>query len=77
MRDELSSTVVVVDRELCIGSGLCIVYAPDTFAHDAEEKATVRTTGGDPIEVIQTVVDACPTGALRMLPQPPRSVNCK
>jgi len=25
---------IAVDRELCLGSGMCIVYAPATFAHD-------------------------------------------
>ena len=33
---------VEVDRDLCMGSGVCIAYAPATFAHDAETKAVVK-----------------------------------
>ncbi len=37
---------IVVDRELCMGSGMCIVYAPGTFAHDDETKAVVDRPAG-------------------------------
>jgi ferredoxin len=55
---------IVVDRELCMGSGMCIMYAPETFTHDAETKAVVIDGPGDPVERIRTAVEACPTGAL-------------
>jgi ferredoxin len=55
---------IVVDRELCMGSGMCIVYAPGTFAHDDETKAVVVDPQGDPIESIRNAVQACPTGAI-------------
>ena len=55
----------IVDRELCMGSGMCIVYAAGTFAHDDETKAVVIDPAGDPIEAIRTAVEACPTSALR------------
>ena len=58
---------IVVDRELCMGSGMCIVYAPNTFAHDDETKAVVIDPPGDPIEAVRTAVEACPTGALRLV----------
>ena len=58
---------VTVDRELCMGSGTCIVYAPATFVHDDETKATVIDPPGDPLEAIRTAVEACPTSALRLL----------
>jgi ferredoxin len=57
---------IVVDRELCLGSGMCIVYAPGTFAHDEEAKAIVVDVKGDPIEAIRTAVEACPVGALSL-----------
>jgi len=57
---------ISVDRELCMGSGLCIVYAPNTFAHDDEAKAYVVDPHGDPIDALRTAVEACPTGALRL-----------
>jgi ferredoxin len=45
---------------------MCIVYAPGTFAHDAEAKAIVVDTEGDPVEAIRTAVEACPVGALSL-----------
>ena len=58
---------IVVDRELCMGSGMCIVYASGTFAHDEETKAIVVDPAGDPIEAIRNAVQACPTSALRLV----------
>ena len=58
---------VEVDRELCMGSGMCIVYAPATFAHDEQTKAVVVDPMGDPIDAIRNAVQACPTSALRLV----------
>jgi ferredoxin len=60
-------TEISVDRERCLGSGLCIVYAPNTFAHDDEAKAVVVDPTGDPVEAIRNAVEACPTSALRLV----------
>ncbi|MGH3971253.1 MAG: ferredoxin [Mycobacterium sp.] len=54
------------DRECCMGSGMCSVYAPGTFTQDAEAKVVVIDPAGDPIEAIQAAVEACPTGALQL-----------
>jgi ferredoxin len=59
--------VIAIDRELCMGSGMCLVYASGTFAHDDETKAIVVDPSGDPLEALMTAVEACPTGALRVL----------
>jgi ferredoxin len=56
-----------VDRDLCMGSGMCIVYAPATFAHDEHTKAVVVDPAGDPIDAIRNAVQACPTSALRLV----------
>ena len=58
---------IVVDRELCMGSGMCIVYAPNTFAHDDETKAVVIDPAGDPIDAILNAVQACPTSAIKIV----------
>ena len=58
---------IEVDRELCMGSGMCIVYAPATFEHDEHTKAVVVDPAGDPIDAIRNAVQACPTSALRLL----------
>jgi ferredoxin len=57
---------ITVDRERCMGSGMCVVYAPGTFAHDDQTKAIVVDPAGDPIDSIRTAVEACPTSALRL-----------
>ena len=57
---------IKVDRDLCMGSGMCIVYAPGTFAHDDETKAVVVDPAGDPIESIRNAVQACPTSAISL-----------
>jgi ferredoxin len=62
-----SNPNIVVDRELCMGSGMCIVYAPGTFAHDDQTKAVVVDPDGDPIESIRNAVQACPTSAIRIV----------
>jgi ferredoxin len=65
--EEVDSPVIAIDRDLCMGSGLCLVYAPATFAHDEETKAVVVDPTGDSIEALMTAAEACPTGALRVL----------
>lgn len=58
---------VVVDRDVCIGSGMCCTYAPGTFDIDDSAKSFVKDVNGDPIDAIRTAVEACPTGALRLI----------
>jgi ferredoxin len=61
---------ITVDRDLCMGSGMCIMYAPATFVHDDETKATILDPVGDPMEHILTALEACPTGALTLVSAP-------
>lgn len=55
-----------VDREMCMGSGVCIAFAPGTFAHDADTKAIVLEPAGDPVADIKAAVEGCPTGAIML-----------
>ncbi|MFL6073199.1 MAG: ferredoxin [Mycobacteriales bacterium] len=60
-------TALVVDRDRCIGSGLCEVIAPGYFAVDPDEGAvrlvaTPREVDAD----VAAAVDRCPSGALRL-----------
>jgi ferredoxin len=59
---------VTIDRELCIGSGVCIVYAPNTFEHDAEGKSTRCVGEPDDASTVRTAVEGCPTSALAFEP---------
>ncbi len=63
----VDTSVVTIDRQLCIGSGNCLVYAPDYFTQDDEAKAVLlagapRATSA----AVRTAVEACPTGALAL-----------
>jgi ferredoxin len=57
----------LADRELCLGTGICLTYAPGTFAHDDEGKVVVANLAGDPADAISAAVEACPTSALRLI----------
>ena len=56
-----------VDRTLCMGSGQCCWYAPNTFDQDDETIAIVTDPEGDPEEAIRTAVDSCPTQAISIV----------
>jgi ferredoxin len=58
---------VEVDREACMGSGMCIVYAPGSFEHDDETKAVFQQPPGDALDAVRTAIEACPTGALTLI----------
>jgi ferredoxin len=60
---------VTVDRELCMGSGLCLLYAPGTFTHDNEAKAVVLESPTDDIDAVRTAVTACPVAAIHLTEQ--------
>ncbi|MCL2582084.1 MAG: ferredoxin [Streptosporangiales bacterium] len=59
MADELA-----VNRDQCMGSGQCTYYAPNTFALDEEDIATVIDTSGDSAGKIQQAIDVCPTRSI-------------
>ncbi|HET9078055.1 MAG TPA: ferredoxin [Acidimicrobiales bacterium] len=70
MPDRPGDLSISVDRARCMGSGMCVMYAPATFGHDDHTKAVVLDAAGDPIESIRTAVEACPTGAITVLTDP-------
>ena len=59
---------ILADRDCCMGSGMCSVYAPGTFTQDAQARVVVLDTSTDSIEAIKTAVEACPIGALQLNP---------
>lgn len=58
---------ITIDREVCIGSGMCTVYAGATFTQDTEAKAVLLDPIGDDLAAIRTAVEACPTRALMLV----------
>jgi ferredoxin len=62
---ELSYTIEI-DRDVCMGSGVCVVYAARTFSIDDETKSTVIDPAGDLFEQIEAAASGCPTGAIKI-----------
>lgn len=58
---------VVIDRDKCMSSGVCVVYAPGTFSQDESAKAVVVDGAAEDLETVQVAVEACPTHALTLL----------
>ena len=58
---------VTIDRDVCIGSGMCTVYAGATFSQDGEAKAVLLEPAGDDLDTIRTAIEACPTRALALV----------
>jgi ferredoxin len=57
---------IAADRDTCIGSGMCTLYAPATFTQDDRAKVVVADPAGDDPEAVRTAVEACPTHALTL-----------
>ncbi|MEU4650189.1 ferredoxin [Nocardia fluminea] len=58
---------VLVDRTACLGCGVCLGYAPRTFAQDDSGQAVLQESPTDSLDQVQLAVQACPTGALRLV----------
>ena len=51
---------ICIDREQCIGDGLCVNEAPETFGLDDDQKAFVLDGPGDDLEYILAAANSCP-----------------
>ena len=63
-------TRIRIDRERCMGSGVCQFWAPATFNLDDDCKSVVIDPAGDPEPAIQHAADGCPTRAIELLEKP-------
>ncbi|MDQ8702786.1 ferredoxin [Streptomyces sp. LHD-70] len=59
---------VQVDRDRCMGAGMCALTAPGVFTQDDDGLSEVlpgrADGGGDPL--VREAVRACPVGAVRV-----------
>jgi len=55
---------IKVDRDVCMGSGQCSIYAPNTFDHDDDGIAFVVDQNGDSDDAVANAVTGCPTQAI-------------
>ncbi len=55
---------ICVDRDECIGDGMCVDEAPKTFAMDDDEKAFVVENPADNLEQILDAAKSCPVDVI-------------
>jgi ferredoxin len=55
---------IEINREVCMGSGNCLFWAPGVFDLDDEGIAIVVDPAGAPEDKILLAVDGCPTRAI-------------
>lgn len=56
---------IIVDKNLCLGCGTCVVMAPKTFRLGVDGKAEVIEPAGDKEETIKEAIDSCPVNAIK------------
>ena len=57
---------IAVDRDLCIGSAICVDLAPEVFQLDDTATATVVNPHGASDEELLQAARDCPTEAIRL-----------
>ncbi|MFF0530289.1 ferredoxin [Nocardia amikacinitolerans] len=60
---------LIVDRDRCIGAGMCALTAPAVFDQDDDNGLVlphVETPTPDQEDVVREAAAACPSGALRI-----------
>jgi len=55
---------IEIDRDACIGDGLCADEAPGTFEMDDDDIAVVISPDGDDPDTILEAAQACPSDAI-------------
>ncbi|HEY87845.1 MAG TPA: ferredoxin [Dehalococcoidia bacterium] len=55
---------VRVDRDLCIGVGNCVAYAPTVFTLDEENKAVVLDPSSVNDNTLLEAAESCPENAI-------------
>ena len=58
---------ITVDRETCIGDGLCCNDAPETFEMDDDQLAIVKEPPGDNREAILKAANSCPVESIKVV----------
>jgi ferredoxin len=59
---------IEIDREKCMASGNCSLWAPGVFDHDDEGIAIVVDPDGEPEDAVRTAATNCPVTAITVEP---------
>jgi ferredoxin len=55
---------ITIDKDKCVGAGVCVGLAPEVFQFDDDDKATVITPEGAPLEDVKEAEQRCPAQAI-------------
>ncbi len=58
---------IKINREICMGSGNCSFWAPETFDLDDDGVAIVTSLDGSPEEKVILAAQGCPTQAISII----------
>ncbi len=58
---------IKINREICMGSGTCSFWAPETFDLDDDGVAIVTSIDGSPEEKVILAAQGCPTQAISII----------
>ncbi len=64
---DASKLKITVDRETCIGDGLCCNDAPETFEMDDDQLAVVKDPVGDDLETVLEAANNCPVECITVV----------
>ncbi|MEU3193986.1 ferredoxin [Streptomyces sp. NPDC006992] len=57
---------VEVDRDLCVGSGMCVSSAPEAFRLDAARRSRSVAPDREPAEEVLAAAEGCPVEAISL-----------
>jgi len=60
----MQARIPYVDKNECIGCGVCVETVPGVFRFDGDMKAEVFDPAGEPGENIQEAMDLCPVACI-------------
>lgn len=61
---EEHNLTIAVDRDTCVGNGICLALAPRAFALDGMMKAIVIDPASEPYESLVAAAESCPVQAI-------------
>lgn len=70
----MGAPTIRVDHDLCVGSQICLLTAPATFALDDGGQSVVVDPTGDAPDVVLEAAEGCPLEAITVIDETGRQV---